>query len=81
MIKMANSLNIDLTNKYVVVDKNVYNDEVGIFFCEGGFGCFSFTIGTAVFGKWLSDNTIDRISGYVIVRLATDDEVKNKEVI
>ena len=78
---MANSLNIDLTNKYVVVDKNVFKDEVGIFFCEGGFGCFSFTIGTAVFGKWLSDNTIDRISGYVIVRLATDDEVKNKEVI
>lgn len=77
---MGNSLKMDLTGKYVVVDKEIYKDEILIFLCEGGFGCSSFTHGRAVFGKWLSDNTNDRIDGYSIKRFATEEEVKNKKL-
>ena len=78
---MANSLNIELEGKYVVVDRKKYNDEIGIFLVVDGFGTSPSTHGIAVFGKWLSDNTEDRISGYDIKRLATEEEVKNRKVV
>jgi len=69
---MANSLNINLKGKYVML-KGHYKDEV--FKCEGGFGESPDTIGSAVFVKSLKDGREFRISGYDIRRLAKDHEI------
>jgi hypothetical protein len=67
---MANSLNEDLRGKVVLIkadylkpeitDRRFQVDE------DGGFGAVSFTNGTALFGKWLSDNERDRLDGYMV---------------
>lgn len=76
---MGNSLNIDLKNKWVVLKQEFFKKglkaEENLFFCENGFGCNSYTSGTAVFGKF-QDNEEARISGYDIDRLATKEEIK-----
>jgi len=75
---MGNSLNEDLTGKHVVLKRKYYKGDDPIervFLCEGGFGCKSFTMGTAVIGVFIFDGCKSRVEGYEIERLATDGEV------
>ena len=76
---MGNSLNIDLTNKYVVLDKKTYQGDIlrRVFFCEDGFGTKPSTIGNAIFGYFVADGEKCRIEGYEIERLATDSEIND----
>lgn len=41
----------------------------------GGFGAKPNTKGNAMFGEWLSDGEKDRMEGYCVERLATDEEI------
>jgi hypothetical protein len=77
---MANSLNEDLTDRYVVLKVGVLKPEFDtpegrVFHARGGFGCRSFTNGTAVFGEFVGDGEECRMSGYDFARFATDDEI------
>lgn len=77
---MGNSLNEDLTNRHVVIERTrlapEYRDiHSRIFFAEGGFGCLPFTSGTAVMGHSVIDGEKFRIGGYEVERFATDEEV------
>ena len=82
---MANILNLDLNNKIVVVDGKLYSGSVikRLFRCKSGFGCESFTSGRAIYGEFLVDGERCRISGYDIVRLATEEEIQvyQKEIL
>ncbi len=60
---MANSLNQDIKNKTVIVDGRRFH-------CKGGFGCYSFTMGSAINGQFENDNESCRISGHDVERLA-----------
>ena len=77
---MANSLNENITGRYVVLSteglKPEYHGiENRVFLVQGGFGADSFTAGTAVFGSTPFDGDEFRISGFDIERFATDDEI------
>jgi len=69
---MANSLNIDLTDKTVILSLKYYKgtEEERKFICKGGFGCKSFTMGSAVIGKFVNNGEECRIEGYEIEKLA-----------
>jgi hypothetical protein len=73
---MANSLNIELEEKTIVLDPKKYKGDVKerLFKCTDGFGCSPNTRGTAIYGIFLSDKSNARISGFDILRLATDEE-------
>jgi len=75
---MGNRLNIDLTDKVVVLRAEDYRGDVKarLFRCRGGFGCVSYTGGNAIFGTFLSDGTEERVEGFQVERLATDAEVQ-----
>ena len=66
---MANSLNTDLE-----VGQPVLLKDGTIVRCGGGFGLASYTRGSALFVKDNMGNS-RRVSGYDIVRLATEEEV------
>lgn len=73
-----NNLKIDLTGKYVILDRKHYRGETDIermFFCTGGFGCSPQTIGRAIFGHFTIDAEETRVEGYQVKRLATEAEV------
>ncbi len=54
--------------------------EAYVFKCEQGFGCFPFTSGSAITGVFLCDNEKARIDSSHILRLASEEEIKNKRV-
>ena len=69
---MANSLNIDLTGKKIVVKEKYYpnlSEAERTFTCNGGFGCKPHTMGGAVFGEF-ADGERCRIEGYEIEKEA-----------
>jgi hypothetical protein len=75
---MGNSLNQELEGKYVVLKRKYYKGDDPIervFLCEGGFGCSSYTIGTAISGTFVIDRDKMRVEGYEVERLATPKEV------
>ena len=75
---MANSLGEDLEGKYVVLKRSYYKGDDPIervFHCEGGFGCKSYTMGSAVVGTFVFDGEHVRAEGYEIERFATSEEV------
>lgn len=74
---MANSLNIDITDKIVVLNP-IYYDQPYLFHAEGGFGCSPNTSGNCVGGFFLVDNERARVEGYQILRLATNEEIEHK---
>lgn len=76
---MANSLNMDLTNQYVVLDPRFYNEPF-IVKCQEGFGVMPFTSGTCVSALFLKDQSTSRIEGTQILRLATKEEIESKEI-
>ena len=71
---MSNKLNLDLSNRVVLVGKEFLNDEVTDrrFICESGFGIHPFTNGTKIFGRWLCDNEKGCINGYSIEKLVVE---------
>ena len=73
-----NALKKDLTDKYIILDGKIYKGDITdrVFFCEDGFGCHSFTIGSAIFGEFVADGEKTRIEGDEVERLATPEEVE-----
>lgn len=74
---MANSLNMDLTDKVVIFKQKCLTVPAldHPFRVEGGFGAKPYTQGRALIGTFLSDGEVARMEGYMVERLATDDEV------
>lgn len=79
---MANSLNIELENRVVILEDIFpapYNTiEERAFIVTGGFGTSPRTNGTALFGKWAAGQykgEEERRDGYDVLRLATDEEI------
>lgn len=72
---MANSLNIDLHGKIVLIKVGMmqagYTDEMKrAFLVESGFGASATTNGTAIIGNFLCDNERAKMDGYNVERLA-----------
>jgi hypothetical protein len=81
---MGNSLGIDLAGKTLVIKaiylKPEYRDlPHRLFKARGGFGCSPDTMGNAVIGTFLYDNSDDRMEGFMVERVATDDDLKALE--
>lgn len=75
---MSNSLSQNLKGKYVVLNRSYYKGDdttERVFLCEGGFGCESYTIGSAISGMFIIDRERARVEGYEVQRLATPEEV------
>ena len=74
---MANSLNIDLTDKVVIFRQNYLKVPANEhpFLVGGGFGASPHTSGSALGGTFLSDGETCRMEGYMVERLATDEEI------
>lgn len=74
---MANSLDIDLTGKVVIFRQNYLKvpAKKHPFRVDGGFGASPHTMGTALGGEFLSDGEVCRMEGYMVERLATDEEI------
>lgn len=74
-----NSLQIDITDKVLVVKQEVFpcRDVVQrVFHATGGFGCLPHLVGCAVMGVFLHDGDRCRLDGFDFERLATDEEIK-----
>jgi len=74
---MSNSLSMDLTGKVVIFKQNYLTvpQLEHPFLVEGGFGASPNTIGRALIGEFLSDGERARMEGYMVERLATDEEI------
>jgi hypothetical protein len=74
---MANALNEDLTGKVVIFKQEYMSVPVTEhpFRVRGGFGASPFTSGHALMGTFLSDGERTRMEGYMVDRLATDEEI------
>lgn len=73
---MANSLNMELEGKTVVLKASSLNPayyalKQRLFHVSGGFGAYADTIGTALVGTWLVDRVQGTMRGYDVERLAT----------
>ena len=66
---MANSLDKDLSGQIVLLTNGT------IVRCVSGFGMVPFTVGTALFVED-KDGKSRRVSGYDVVKLATEDDCK-----
>jgi len=80
---MANSLNIELENRYVVLKSGNYKgtDIQRVFLCKDGFGCGAKTRGRAIYGEFVFDGEQTRVEGYEIERLATSEEIEEAKKI
>lgn len=67
-----NNLKSELEGRIVILSPECYkgDEEARKFKCLGGFGCHSFTMGSAVYGEFLSDGEKVRVEGYEIERFA-----------
>ena len=81
---MANSLNIELEGKTVVIAGEYLDakykeapEAERAFHVEGGFGTSPDTMGRALMGYWVSDGVKDRVQGYMVEKLA-DKQVEVK---
>lgn len=75
---MGNALRIDLTDQ-VVIFKQKYLSVPALdhpFRVDGGFGAQPDTIGRAMFGEFLSDGERARMEGFMVERLATEEEIR-----
>lgn len=78
---MPNSLNIDLEGKVVIFKRKYLKVEPldHPFKVTGGFGAKPDTLGNALFGQFLSDGEDARMEGYMVERLATEEEIARFE--
>lgn len=75
---MANSLDMDLTGQ-VVIFKQEYLSVPATehpFRVEAGFGTKPYTSGSALGGTFLSDGESTRMEGFMVERLATEQEIE-----
>lgn len=74
---MANALRIDLVGKTVIFQQKYLTVPAleHPFRVDGGFGASPTTMGRALFGTFLSDGEEARMEGYMVERLATDEEI------
>jgi hypothetical protein len=74
---MANALHMDLRGKVVIFRQEFLSVPATQhpFRVEGGFGAAQFTRGRALGGTFLSDGESCRMEGYMVERLATDEEI------
>lgn len=75
-----NSLKQDLEGKTIILDRQYLRPEYHaieyrVFKVLAGFGMKPHTIGTALWGEFLSDGEQSRMEGYQVERIATDDEI------
>lgn len=81
---MANSANVDLKGKLVVVEDDTYWGNEGavpnrIFQVDPvnpGFGASPHTSGRAIFGHWLNSGRVARIEGWTVERVVTKEEAE-----
>ena len=75
---MANNLRIDLTGKTVIFSQNYMKVPATEhpFLVSGGFGAKEYTSGRALFGTFLSDGEEARMEGFMVERLATEEEIE-----
>jgi hypothetical protein len=78
--RMANNLDMDLTDKVVVLDAQYLKPEYHslrsrLFKVSGGFGALPFTAGRALMGEFLCDGERCRMEGFMVERLATDEDM------
>ena len=75
---MANKLNKDLTNRYVIVGSKFYkgNNIERVFLCKMGFGCKQYTSGRQIYGNFVFDGEKTWISGYDVIRFASPEEIR-----
>jgi len=67
---------VDIKGKYVVLKEHSnLSVERRVLLCEGGFGCSSQSLGSAVFATRVVEGRSWRYNRYDIERLATDEEV------
>jgi hypothetical protein len=77
---MANALNMDLTDKVVVLDARYFTAahhdvKSRLFRVEGGYGAVPYTLGKALVGTFLSDGERTRMEGYMVERIATEEDL------
>lgn len=75
---MGNSLNIDLEGKVVIFQQQylMVPQLEHPFRVDGGFGARPYTMGRALTGEFLSDGERARMEGYMVERLATEEEIR-----
>jgi hypothetical protein len=87
VVTVGNSLDIDLTGKVVIFGPTYLAVPATEhpFLVRGGFGAKPHTHGRALLGTFLSDGEDARMEGYMVDRLATDEEIaaapKSAEVL
>lgn len=77
---MANSLKMDITNKYVLIKTDCLKEEFHeipkrVFFADGCFGTKPYTMGRSLGGEFVFDGERATLDGYDVERLATDEEI------
>ena len=76
---MANALDIDLEDKVVIFAQRylrVPATEHPFHVNGAGFGCKPYTTGSALSGTFLSDGESARMEGYMVERLASEEEIE-----
>ena len=74
-----NSLQLDVTDKVVIIKRELFprlNTIQRVFLVQGGFGRMPQLIGSAVFGTFLYSGRYERIDGLDLERLASVEEIK-----
>ena len=77
---MSNALQQELKGKTVIFRQEdmapgvVAEDHP--FHCEDGFGCSPHTSGRAIIGYFVEDGEKGRIDGWMVDRIATEDEIE-----
>lgn len=71
-----NSLDMELEGKTVVMSPKYFkgDEEARKFKCEGGFGCHSHTVGSAIFGCFILDGEKCQVEGYMVEKLAEEGD-------
>jgi len=75
-----NGPGVDITDKAVVLRADAHVEGLRtmrdlLFWARGGFGCDPGTMGSAVVGTYLSDGERCRVEGYMVDRLATEQDL------
>lgn len=75
-----NSLNQELSGRVVIFDQKMFNKHMSLkeraVVIDSGFGSHSFTIGTGVFGKWVSNGELTgKLNSMLIECFATAEEL------
>jgi hypothetical protein len=75
-----NKLNLNLTNKIVVLNQKIYQgfEKERRFWCQGGDGCSSDGGGATITGRFLIDGLRAKIHSLDIEKLSEDQSIPDK---